>query len=227
MMFEASRAYLFDFDGTLVEPSIDFGRMHDAVLEIAGAFGLDMGRLRGMHVLELIRRGGVELAAGSELAARSDGESQDFAAQGHRAVLDLEMEAAERVAVYDGVPGMLTELGERGLGVGIVTRNARVAVNRILARIPMHHDVLLTRDDVLHVKPDPRHLTQALQVLGVPGHEAVMTGDHVMDVEAGKRVGASTVGVLKPGCERDYFSWAEPDLVLDRVTDLLDHLPQV
>ena len=219
MILAAAKAFLFDFDGTLVEPSIDFGRMHDAVLAVAGSFGLDVEPLRGMHVLELIRRGA------AELGSRGDGLSETFRDRADRAVLDIELEAAGRVQAYAGVPAMLAELGERGFGVGIVTRNARVAVDRIMARIPMHHDVLLTRDDVPQVKPDPRHLQAALQVLGVQGHDAVMVGDHVMDIDVGRCVGATTVGVLKPGFSPEYFFDAQPDLVLDRVTDLLLHVP--
>lgn len=218
-MFAAARAFLFDFDGTLVEPSIDFGQMHDVVLGVAGSFSLDIEQLDGMHVLELIQRGA------AELATRGDGLAKAFRDRADQAVLDIELGAAGRVQAYPGVPDMLAELGKKGLGVGIVTRNARVAVDRIMTRIPMHHDVLLTRDDVPHVKPDPRHLYAALQVLGAKGSNAVMVGDHVMDISVGKRVGAITVGVLKPGSSRDYFVDAQPDLVLGRVSDLLLHLP--
>jgi phosphoglycolate phosphatase len=108
--------------------------------------------------------------------------------------------------------------------VGIVTRNCRLAVEQILARTPLWHDVLLTRDDVPHVKPDPRHLQTALDRLGVAGVQAVMCGDHPMDVLAGKRVGARTVGVLQAGVDASYFAEVPPDLVVLGVPEVLAYL---
>jgi len=211
-------AVLFDFDGTLIEPSIDFGLMYDAVLAIVARHGLPAESCRGMHVLEMVAR------ARRELEERERGDGQGFQAEAERAILDIELEAADRVLAYRGAPDMLAGLVRRGYGIGIVTRNARAAVERILERIPMVHDVLLTRDDVSRVKPDPEHLLAALRALGVPGHRALMCGDHTMDVIAGRRVGARTAGVLRPGVPASYFAEVAPDLVLAHVTELLPHL---
>ena len=213
------RAVLFDFDGTLIQPSIDFDLMRLVVLDIVRRYGIDTGPLVRMHVLELVER------VGDALQGQDHDQRRAFVAATDQALMDIELEAAERVNAYDGVPNMLAELGARGYGVGIVTRNCRLAVERILARIPMHHDVLLTRDDVAQVKPDPAHLLAALEVLGVPGPRSAMCGDHTMDIVAGQRIGARTVGVLRPDVERAYFSENPPDLILSRVTDLLAYLP--
>jgi len=147
-------------------------------------------------------------------------------AQTRQAIVDIELEAAEGAEVFQGVPEMLQVLAERGWRVGIVTRNCRPAVERVLAKLPLHHDVLLTRDDVARAKPDPAHLLAALDALGVSAAQAAMCGDHPMDVLAGQRVGALTVGVLSPGLTPDYFLDVHPDLVVSRVTDLLAHLPR-
>ena len=211
-------AILFDFDGTLVEPSIDFGHMHDVVLAVVGRHGLDTELYRGMYVLELIDR------ARQQLARNDHGRAEAFVGDTDRAILEIEIEAAERVSAYPRVPQMLAGLKERSYGVGIVTRNCRAAVERVLQRIPMPHDVLLTRDDVTYVKPHPEHLLAALRVLRVGQGRALMCGDHVMDVLAGQRAGLMTAGVLRPGVEASYFDEAAPDVVLARVTDLCDHL---
>jgi phosphoglycolate phosphatase len=216
------RALLFDFDGTLVEPSIDFVQMRRAVMEIVQAHGIDddaqqrLGLAR-MHLLEIIAYVQERLTASGMLP-------EPFTHQAHEAILAIEIEAAHGVSAYPGVPDLLDELAHRGLGVAIVTRNCRPAVEAILRRIPMHHDVLLTRDDVEHVKPDPRHLLAALSHLGVPGEHAAMCGDHPMDITAGKAIGARTVGVLQPGVGPEHFAAVAPDLILPCVTGLLDHL---
>ena len=218
-MFDDARAFLFDFDGTLVQPSIDFALMRQAVLDVARHHGVAPELLTDKHVLELLRKVQTALDRADPACGRA------FVEEAERTILHIELEAAERVCPYPQVPEMLAELASQGFGVGIVTRNCRAAVERILSRIPLRHDALLTRDDVEHVKPDPRHLSAALEMLDVPGERAVMCGDHPMDIVAGRGVGASTVGVLRPGVEPAYFAEAHPDLILVRVTSLLEHLP--
>jgi phosphoglycolate phosphatase len=216
------QALLFDFDGTLVEPSIDFVQMRRAVMDVVRTHGIDdeaqerLGLTR-MHLLEII-------VYVQEWLAASGTPPESFVRQAHEAILAIEIEAASRVSAYPGVPELLDELTCRGLGVAIVTRNCRPAVEAILRRIPMHHDVLLTRDDVEHVKPDPRHLLAALDHLGVAGERSAMCGDHPMDITAGKAIGAKTIGVLQPGVDPGHFAAVAPDMILHRVTDLLDHL---
>lgn len=217
-MFEHVRALLFDFDGTLVRPSIDFAEMRRRVLILASGLGAGHPSLERLPVLEIIARVQGDLGSGSERA-------RDFAAQAQQLVLQIELEAADRTSAYAGVPGMLLEFKSRGYSIGIVTRNCRAAVERILARESLCHDVLLTRDDVTHVKPDPRHLLAALAVLGAGPEQALMCGDHPMDVFAGQQIGLCTVQVCEPGVTHATpFAEVEPDLVVAHVTDLLEYL---
>ncbi|MBC7235726.1 MAG: HAD-IA family hydrolase [Chloroflexi bacterium] len=208
------KALLFDLDGTLIEPSIDFAQMRRAVIALADKYGFQSPDLERMYVLEIVRY----------VQAHLEDAGQRFAQEAEEAIEAIELEAAERVAAYPGVLQLLEGLRRRGFGVAIVTRNCRRAVLSILQRIPLAHDVLLTRDDIEHVKPDPRHLLAALQRLRVAGEESAMCGDHPMDILAGKQVHARTVGVLQAGSPRDYFDAVAPDLVLERVTDLCYYL---
>lgn len=217
-MFARARAFLFDFDGTLIQQHIDFGLMRRAVLDILEQHGADISPLAGMHILEAVARATAQIALSDPERARAAAEASQ------RAIAAIELKAAETATAFPGVTELLQHLRALGLGVAIVTRNCRVAVERVLARNPLPHDVLLTRDDVLYVKPDPRHLLAALERLGVPPEEAVMCGDHPMDVLAGQRIGARTVGVLPDGAGADYFAQARPDLVIARVTDLAAYL---
>ena len=140
------------------------------------------------------------------------------------AIVAIEMEAADQAQVYPEVPELLHRLRERGIKVAIVTRNCRAAVERILAENPLVYDALLTRDEVTAVKPDPGHLLQALRLLGVEPQRTLMIGDHPMDVQVGRAVGARTVAVLTGAGSPERFSEVQPDLVLTQVGDLGEYL---
>ena len=216
--FAGRRVLLFDLDGTLIQQRIDFGRMRAEVLAIAARYGLPSEALAGLYVLELIDR------AQAALMARGGGRAEAFVREAQGAIQEIEIQAADTAAAFGGVPAMLGDLRQAGYAIGIVTRNCRAAVERVLARQSLPHDVLLTRDDVAHVKPDPRHLHEALAALGATGDQTIMCGDHPMDVLAGKRIGAATVGVLPPGGSAGHFDEVRPDLLLHAVTVLPAYL---
>ena len=219
--FGAVSAVVFDFDGTLAHLTIDFGRMRRDVLALLPAHGLEPAEFERLYVLELIEAAGRRLGA-----AGADAEA--FLAAARAAIERVEIEAAAAGGLLPGAAAALETLDRRGYRLGIVTRNCAAAVSAVLegpagGRLP--HRVLLTRDDVPRVKPDPAHLEAALAALGVPASEAVMVGDHPMDVEAGHRVGMRTVGVLTGRSPRAAFEAVRADLVVDDVTCLPDVLP--
>jgi phosphoglycolate phosphatase len=216
---EDVRAVLFDFDGTLVHLNIDFAQMRAGVEAILPQYDLHVGASASRYTLELVEE------CVKTLTVRDGGETAAaFRRDAEAAIIAVEVGAADEAGIHQGVPELLRWLRVEGVRVGIVTRNCRAAVDRILDRNRLVYDILLTRDDVELVKPDPEHLLAALRALEVePGH-ALMVGDHPMDVRAGRLAGIRTVAVLTGYSPAERFAPESPDLILEQVGALAEHL---
>ena len=104
--------------------------------------------------------------------------------------------------------------------MGIITRNCEEAVRKVFPEIDNFCDVFVSRNSVKKVKPHPDHLTRVMKLLEISGDEAMMVGDHVIDVQAGKRVGMKTIGVLTGRTKKEEFEKAGADYVLRDVTEV-------
>jgi len=203
-------AVLFDFDGTLVDSPIDFVRMREDLLRVTREAGLDPADVAQQDLLSIV-------AWATERAPEPGG----FAAAAEAALMAVELECSHAAEEVRGASELLAWLDQQNIRVGIVTRNCRAVVERVLERIPLAHAVLLTRSEVTRVKPDPDHLLRALAQLGAEPAEAVMVGDHWMDVQAGRAAGMATVGILAPGRPADFFAREPPDLLIRELRELV------
>jgi phosphoglycolate phosphatase len=204
------RAVLFDLDGTLVDSGIDFGRMRREMLALAAEAGCDAAALAGADILDIrdvfCARGADREAALQRAEAR---------------LVAIEREALERATPIEGAGELLAALRDRGVRIGIVTRNCREIAEDSLARYGFTYEVLVARADTPRMKPHPDHLRRALEALTVPPAAAVMVGDGRMDVEAGLAAGMRTVGFLQGERPADYFAGLQPERVIRHLSDLL------
>ncbi|HOJ20778.1 MAG TPA: HAD family hydrolase [Armatimonadota bacterium] len=209
-------AVLFDLDGTLVLTHIDFVAMRAAVQEVIAAAGVPAEVVKGLDILTMATRA-------VEFVRARDGEaaSQELIARAEDAMVEAEMLGLEGAGAAPFAAEVLETLSAKGVGVAIVTRNCRRATEAVLARTGLACPVILTRDDVVRYKPDPAHLLAALECLGATPEVAVMVGDHLMDIQAGRAAGMRTIGVLTPGRPDDYFASENPDLVVKDLRSLL------
>ncbi len=123
-----------------------------------------------------------------------------------------------------GVRDMLSSLKERGIAVGIATRNCRDAVLESFPDIQSFCDTLVTRESTRRVKPDPEQILIALRALHVDASLSAMVGDHPMDIEAGRRAGSFTVGVLTGYSSADALTAAGANLIIERATHITRYL---
>jgi phosphoglycolate phosphatase len=130
------------------------------------------------------------------------------------------MRAAERGGLMPGTKKTLRLLKERGIKVGIITRNCEDAVRKVFPDIDEFCDVFISRDAVKRVKPHPDHLSAAIKILHVSAEESVMIGDHMIDILSGKQAGTKTIGVLTGRITRKEFEEIGADYILNNATEL-------
>ncbi|MBN2211744.1 MAG: HAD-IA family hydrolase [Sedimentisphaerales bacterium] len=181
-------AILFDLDGTLTVPCLDFAAMKE-----------EMGIAEG-YILEEMKR--------MSPAQRAHAEQ----------VLDRHEEQAARTSQLNpGAAETLERLRREGRKIGLITRNCRASVKTISQIHGLVFDAVITREDGA-AKPAPDPVLRACQLLDVAPDEAIMVGDYLHDMQAGKTAGTYTVLLSTHPNHRDYHGWA--DFVINRLEEL-------
>jgi HAD superfamily hydrolase (TIGR01509 family) len=164
------RGWIFDLDGTLTVAIHDFD-----------AIRTELGIASGLPILEALAEMPSEHAA--PLHARLDA---------------IELEIARQAQPAAGAQRLLDRLQERGTRIGIVTRNTRDNALETLASAGLGEyfdaDDIVSREHAAP-KPSPAGILQLLERWECRAAEAVMLGDFLYDLEAGRAAGTATVYV--------------------------------
>jgi phosphoglycolate phosphatase-like HAD superfamily hydrolase len=86
---------------------------------------------------------------------------------------------------------------------------------------------VVTRDDVLHAKPDPDLFLEAMKRLSLDATAAIIVGDSIWDMLAARRARALGVGLLSGGYGQDELETAGAYRVYEDPADLLLHLDEI
>jgi HAD superfamily hydrolase (TIGR01509 family) len=187
----APRAVIFDLDGTLTEPLLDFD-----------AIRLEIGLTPGLPILE-------QLAAGDD-ALRARGEA---------IMRRHEREAIRCATLADGCLALLAHLRARDVPSAILTRNIREVVETFTQKFGLTFAASFTREDGPS-KPSPAGVLHLCRRLGVEAADALVVGDYKFDILAGRRAGCRTALVCAaPPDDRE--AWGAPDLVVRSLRELL------
>ena len=159
------KALLFDMDGTLTEPALDFPR-------IKAAMGIGT-----RPILEA-------------LAEMSPPEREKAQVILHA----FEEVAAAESVLNAGCEELMRFVRAQKWPAALITRNSRKSVRTVLERHGLFFPVLITREDGRH-KPHPDPLLLACARLNVSPSHVWMIGDGQYDVEAGVAAGIRTVWI--------------------------------
>lgn len=163
-----STFWVFDLDGTLTRPVHDF----DGIRR-------ELGLPLGVPILEALDA--MDPGAAAPLRRRLDA---------------MELDLAAASTPQPGVHAVIEHLQQAGARLGIVTRNsyrnARVSLEAIGLSDAFAPDDCLGRDEAAP-KPSPDGVLHLLRRWRASARWAVMVGDYLFDVQAGRAAGATTV----------------------------------
>ena len=214
----ATRAVLFDFDGTLADTAADLGAA--------------VNRLRAKHGLP-------ELAASEVRAYASSGArgllrvglAVNPGDPGYESMRDAFLEYyAERVCVetrlFPGIAELLAELAARGLRWGIVTNKATRFTEPIVAALGISPDCVICGDTTPYTKPHPAPLLQGAERLGLAPANCCYLGDDLRDVQAAHAAGMRAIAVQYGyhGIDNGGPASWNADAIIAHPIDLIPHL---
>jgi HAD superfamily hydrolase (TIGR01549 family) len=199
-------AVLFDLEDTLVQtPWSD----HQHVLEFRRrtrekllALGIPSEVLEGLERSTLLRNKAseyVERHFTQEAASRFRREMERFLCR-------YEMDSAKKSRLFPETVLALEILKESGVKMGLVTNTSRKAVD-VAFRVhclKSYFDVVVTRESVARLKPDPEGILLAVKELGAS--RFFMVGDLMFDILAAKRANGLAIVVMREPETSDFQS---------------------
>ena len=220
-MASISPAILFDLDGTLIDSVYQHVLAWQEALSICG-IDLSVWRIHrrigmsgGLFIDALLRETGRILTP----------EQVEKVQQSHANVY------ARHVPQVHPLPGalqLLSVLTNKGTPWAVATSGRREFAELGITMLEIPPTVpVVTRDDVLHAKPDPDLFLAAAARLNANIESSIVVGDSVWDLLAARRADALGVGLLSGGYGQDELERAGAYRVYQDPYDLLLHLDEV
>lgn len=169
------RGVVFDMDGTLTVPVIDFSAMYKAVLGEEEYLSVKSENPSGIDILHYI-----------------ESWSPDKQRKAYEIITDFERQGLDRLQIMPGAAELCDFIDSKKMRRGLITRNVKAAVDLFHQRFGMAFSPALSRE-YRPYKPDPAPLVHICSTWEVQPNEVMMIGDSLKDdVACGKRAGAFT-----------------------------------
>ena len=185
-------AVIFDLDGTLTEPLLDFGQIRAEI----GIFDDSKDIL-----------GAIE-----EMPPHQQ-------QQAHQILTHHEQYAARNSRLNDGAAVVLERLRKMGLPIGLLTRNTMDNALLVARTHALKFDAILDRDSG-PAKPDGFGVRTLCEMFKVEPRKTLVVGDFHHDLLAATNAGAIAV-LLKTHPRSDEFE-SDADYTIDHLSEIFD-----
>lgn len=183
----AIKAVLFDLDGTLLDTAPDFEVVLNRLRNEQG-----LGPIAAQRVRETVSNGARALVTlGFGLDEGDDG----FEPLRQRLLELYSNHLAVETRPFPGIEKLLAFIGEHKLAWGIATNKPETYTTPIVEQLQLNPDCVICPDHVTQRKPHPESMHLAAKLIDCSTDEIVYVGDHLRDIECGKRADCITIAV--------------------------------
>ena len=179
---------LFDLDGTLVNTAPDLMRAHNYVMKKYGYDERklsDIKKLAGRGSKVMLTRSMHEIAELSGKIKKTD----DVVEIMTKEFIDFyRKNIVKENTLKNGVLDFLTWCKKNSISMGVCTNKQEHLSIDLLKKIKIYHffDYVAGGNTFNHNKPNPRHLTDTIEILGGEVNKTLMIGDSETDSNASK-----------------------------------------
>lgn len=104
-----------------------------------------------------------------------------------------ELKNIDNFKINDKVLGIVKRLENKKLA--IFSKNTRMAVEKVLEKLKLNFNMVVTINDIEKPKPDPEGIEKIIKELKISKEKTVYIGDRNIDKIAGDRAGVKTIMV--------------------------------
>ncbi len=191
------KAVIFDLDGTITEPYLDFDQIRSEI-----GLKQDSGPL-----LESMEK--------MPPAERKKAEE---------ILYKHEQLAIEHSKLNAGAPETLKKLRQMKIKIGVMTRNTRSNTSAVAKKHNIEFDAVIDRNDG-PVKPNPFGVRRLCEFFGVKPEQTLVVRHYLFDLQSAKAAGAKAV-LIKTGKNADKFA-SFADYIIDKLSEIIDIINRI
>jgi HAD superfamily hydrolase (TIGR01509 family) len=186
------KAIIFDLDGTITEPYLDFDRIRTEI--------------------GLLPDAGPLLEAMEKMPAADRKKAEEI-------LYKHEQAAIEHSVLNAGATETLKQLRRMKIHIGVITRNTRSNASAVAKKHNIEFDAVVDRDDG-PVKPDPFGVKRLCEFFRVKPQQTLVVGDYLFDLQSAKAAGAKAI-LIKTGKNAEQFA-SYADYIIDKLPQIVD-----
>ena len=188
------KAVIFDLDGTIVDFNLDYKSLRAEVIQTLNNEGIPSSIFSmNESIFNMLKK--------ADIYVRNNGRKDIDIARVKKEVLSVanryESQAAHATSLVPGILEALKTLNKMKMKLAIFTVNGEKSASYIIRsfRLKRFFDVMITRESVSAIKPNPAHLEATLKALNVEPKEAIVVGDSKWDMGCAQELNVIAVGV--------------------------------
>ena len=127
------------------------------------------------------------------------------------------------VQIFPGILETILLLRNRGMKTAVVTSqfSSESEITRKQFKLDSYFDAWVTSDDAKFHKPDPEPVRVALKKLNVKPINAVMIGDTINDLDAGRSAGTLIAAALWGASDKDILIQRQPEFLFHSTKEVM------